>query len=122
MNNVKKLMLGAAVALSTLGGVVVEMQPAKAQLIVVKKDYYVTELLPGKMKLGIAEEKGKETRNWVCIKDTTKVNMREWDGHAFRDKRIAPVDIYKHLKIGQRFQVEGGRDWDQTIVAKKIWF
>ena len=96
--------------------------PVSAQLVVVNKDYVVTELRPGKMQIGVAETKGADTRNWVCLKSTTRVNMRTWDGHRFIDKRIPPADVFRYLHPGRRFKVEGGRDWDQTVVAKKIWF
>lgn len=104
-----------------LGAYVVNAQRASAQLLLVTGEYYVTELRPNKYQIGIALNKGDDTRNWVNVKDDTKINLRKWHGGGFTDVQINRDQLFRVLHPGSKFKVTGGRDWDQTIVAKKIW-
>ena len=102
--------------------VLVQTLPARAQLVNVTDDYYVTELRADKNKIGVAVGKTRDTRNWVKVDGNTRVARRVWvTRHSYRDEVISQAAMWKFLKPGKRIKVSGGRDWDQTIVAKKIW-
>jgi len=102
--------------------VLVPASQADAQLLLVTGEYYVTELRPNRNQIGIALSKGDDTRNWVNVRGDTKIIRRKWTGHAFVDQALNSDQLFAVLHPGMKFKVSGGRDWDQTIVAKKIWF
>lgn len=102
--------------------VLVQTLPARAQLVTVTEDYYVTEVRADKKKIGVAAGKTRETRNWVKVDGNTRVARRVWvTRHSYRDEVISLPAMWKLLKPGKRIKVSGGRDWDQTVVARKIW-
>lgn len=103
-------------------GFLVHAIPAQAQLVTVNEEYYVTELRMDKNKIGVAVGRTRETRNWVRVDGNTRVARRVWvTKHSYRDEVIAQPAMWKLLKPGKRIKVQGGRDWDQTVVARKIW-
>lgn len=97
--------------------------PSSAQLVLVDNQYYVTELRPGKDVFGVALHRGEYTKNWVHVRYDTKVSVRHWLSRArgFRDQIISPRSIFNYLRLGSRIRVQGGRDWDGSVVARRIW-
>lgn len=94
---------------------------AHAQLVLVTAEYYVTEVKQDDSRVGVALHRGDDTRNWVHVKFDTKINQRTWHDGGFTDAIIPPEQFWRVVKPGMRFKVSGGRAWDQSIVAKKIW-
>lgn len=48
--------------------------------------------------------------------------IRDYQGDGtFRDITVNGEAVLNYLKPGQKLRVHGGRDWDNSIVAKKIW-
>jgi hypothetical protein len=92
-----------------------------AQILLVDNTYFVTELQPGKERIGVALSKGTDTQNWVHIKSDTKINLRKWSGKSFTDHAVNPARLFTHLKYGSKMRVYGGRAMDGSVVAKKIW-
>lgn len=97
--------------------------PAYAQLVTVDDEFYVTDLRAAKHEIGVAGNKGADTRNWIHVRSECTINLRQWlgNGRGFRDQRISRERLFQLLKQGSKIKVHGGRAWDQSIVAKKIW-
>lgn len=96
--------------------------PVAAQMVLVDNTYYVTELRPGKMEFGVALHRGEYTKNWVHVRQSTRIVMRKWRGHAFRDYVISSDRLWNVLRLGMKVRVAGGRNWDGSTNAKQIWF
>lgn len=98
--------------------------PSLAQMVLVDSSYYVTEMKPGKMEFGVALKRGEFTRNWVHVKSDTRINRRIWlgGGRGFRDNSISRDHLWTVLRLGMRVHVEGGRAWDGSVSARRIWF
>ncbi len=88
--------------------------PVESQLLYVTGTYVVTELRPDKNKIGIGVGTAKTTRNWVEVQGRTRISRNGVNVSANR--------MWRELKRGTRIKIHGGRDFDQTIVAKKIWY
>lgn len=101
------------------------LAPAWAQLLMVTGDYQVTDVDRRHQRIGIAlrgDDPGRR-QNWVYIKANTVVVRRERvPGGGFRDEFLTFNGFFEVIKKGSRLRVHGGRDWDGTIDAKKIWF
>jgi hypothetical protein len=96
--------------------------PAAAQLVTVNEEYTVTELRQDKNKIGVSAGRSRGTRNWIKVNGDTRVAKRVWvTRHSYRDEVLTHSQMWKMLRPGTRIKVAGGRDWDQTVVAKKIW-
>lgn len=89
-----------------------------AQLVIVDERYYVTEIRADQNKIGISEGQDGKTRTWVDVESKTRIATSV----GSRSTNITRRQMYSSLKPGTRIRVNGGRDWDQHIVAKKIWF
>lgn len=99
--------------------------PAKAQLILVTGDYRVVIVDKGEQRLGIAKRDADPNRrqNWVYVKGRTEIVRRVWlENRAFRDEKLTWDEFFTIVKKGTCLRVHGGRDWDGSIDAKKIWF
>ncbi|NDD27452.1 MAG: hypothetical protein EB084_04215 [Proteobacteria bacterium] len=103
---------------------IVSSAPATAQLVLVDNEYYVTEMRPGKGEFGVALSKGQYTQNWVRLKLDTKIAHRRWlgQGKGFVDETVSPERLFSMLKIGSKVRVNGGRNFDGSVNAKRIWF
>lgn len=100
------------------------MPPASAQLVLVDNEYYVTEMRPGKGEFGVALSRGQYTQNWVHVKLDTKIAHRRWlgAGKGFIDESVSPERLFSLLKLGSKVRVNGGRNFDGSVTAKRIWF
>lgn len=99
------LLLLLAIGLSTTS--------AQAQLVTVDERYYVTEVRPDKHKIGVSAGPDGKTRTWVVIDGRTRVSR---GGYV-----VSSNAVYK-IRPGTRIRVQGGRDFDQSVVARKIWY
>ena len=95
-----------------------------AQLVLVDNEYYVTEMRPGKGEFGVALSRGQYTQNWVHVKFDTKIAHRRWlgQGKGFVDETVSPDRLFSMLKLGSKVRVNGGRNFDGSVTAKRIWF
>ena len=98
--------------------------PSSAQIVLVDNDYWVTEMRPGKMEFGVTLKRGEYTKNWVHVKSDTRISKRRWlgQGRGFVDDRISQDRLWNFLRLGMKVHVAGGRDWDGSVSAKRIWF
>lgn len=98
--------------------------PAVAQILLVTGDYRVTDVDKANQRFGVAlrEDNPNERQNWVTVTPDTVINVRHHlGGGAFRDEIVTFNGVWSVLKKGRKLKIHGGRDWDGTIVAKKIW-
>jgi hypothetical protein len=99
-------------------------QLAQAQLLYVTGDYVVTEQVRSRERIGVALQdanNGGKTQNWLWLKPETKVVLRHWTGSTFWDEELSYERAWQVLTPGRKFRLHAGRDWDGTLVAKKIW-
>lgn len=98
--------------------------PGQAQLLLVTGEYRVTEVDPAKDQFGVAlrDADPNVTQNWVHIDKETTLVVRDYQGDGtFKDITVQGEEAFKYLAPGKKLRVHGGRDWDNSIVAKKIW-
>ncbi len=99
--------------------------PAQAQLLSVTGEYIIVNVDRHGQRVGIAlRDSDLNTRqNWVYIKPDTKIVKRNFlPGGVFKDEVWTFNGFFDRAKKGMKLRVEGGRDWDKSIHAKKIWF
>lgn len=101
---------------------------ANAQLVVVEDTYRVVEIDDAENRVGIANPDADPNvvQNWVYIEPDTRAAAREYyQNGLFRD--MVYSDSEKIIELaemheGDLFKLNGGRDWDGSIDASKIWF
>lgn len=97
---------------------------AQAQLLMVTGEYRVTNVDQDEQRIGIAlrDDNPNKRQNWVYVKADTVIVRRIWlGGGAFRDERMTFNGFFDYVRKGTKLRVHGGRDWDGSIDAKKIW-
>lgn len=98
---------------------------AQAQLLSVTGEYRVTQVDRPQQRIGIAlrESDPNVRQNWIYVKPETKIVKRVFlKNGTFKDKNLNFNDFFDYVKKGTMLRVEGGRDWDKSIHARKIWF
>lgn len=106
-----------------LGGI----RSAQAQILLTTGEYRIVVIDKAEQRLGIAELEANPNRrqNWVYVKYNTelmkRVNPNPDDGE-FRYEKVSWVQFFNDVKKGSLITVHGGRDWDRSIDAKKIWY
>lgn len=116
----KSLSLGVI----ALGFLLMTPLPARSQLLLVTGRYRVVQVDRRHQRIGIAlrDANPNVRQNWVYIKESTKIVKREYLGHgAFRDEFLTFDGFFHSIRKGTLLKVYGGRDWDGSINAKKIW-
>jgi hypothetical protein len=86
--------------------------------------YRVVEIDKENHRLGVAlhEADPGKVQNWVYIDLGTVIVRRiHGDDGWKKDVEVSPTDLFTVVKKGDLMQVHGGRDWDGSINAKKIW-
>jgi hypothetical protein len=122
-NTIANIMLGLGIFAAGSLGVT---QKADAQLVTVESQYRIVEVDRGENRIGIAlpDASPNERQNWVYIKPDTAGSMRQYMGNGtFRDESMTPNGILNAAegRVGGLMKLEGGRDFDGSIDAKKIW-
>ena len=113
----------AALAICLAGGMT---QSAEAQLIVVEDTYRIVEVDDQENRIGIANPDANPnvTQNWVYVEADTKASARQYTNGLFSDRVYTDteqiIDLAE-LHEGELFKLNGGRDWDGSIDASKIW-
>lgn len=98
--------------------------PAQAQMLSVTGEYRVTDVDRAGQKIGIAlrTDDPNKRQNWVYVKPETKIIKRKFlKGGVFQDEVMSFNGFFDYVKKGTLLRVQGGRDWDRSIHAKKIW-
>lgn len=118
---------GVLAATVLAGGLLLSFDKAEAQLINVESKYRIVEVDRGEQRIGVAlpEADPKERQTWIYIKPDTKSSMREYlGGGAFRDEILSTNGIFNaaEARVGNVFKINGGRDFDGSIDAKKVWY
>lgn len=111
-------------AVLLLAAVLVWTPRAQAQILMVTGDYRVTHVDRDEQRIGIAlrDDDPNVRQNWVYVKSDTVIIRRIWlRGGAFRDERMSFNGFFDYVRKGTKLRVHGGRDWDGSIDAKKIW-
>lgn len=94
-------------------------------MLSVTGEYRVVSVDRAGQRVGVAlrDADPNKRQNWVYVKPDTKIVKRSFlGGGAFRDEIMTFNGFFDYAKKGTQFRVEGGRDWDRSIHAKKIWF
>ena len=115
-------LLAAWLLVALLGVLVLCPQGSWAQIVLVDNRYYVTEVRPDHNRIGISEGRDFRTRTWVDVEPRTRISTSLHRGRYLREINLSRREMFDRLKPGMRIHVNGGRDWDQHIVAKRIWF
>ena len=100
---------------------------AQAQIVLTTGEYRVVVVDKAEQRLGIAELSANPNRrqNWVYIKYNTEIMKRvspNPDDGEFRYEKVGWAEFFSTIKKGSLVVVHGGRDWDRSIDAKKIWY
>lgn len=98
--------------------------PAQAQLLSVTGEYRIVQVDRGKQQVGVAlrEANPDKVQNWIHIKPDTKIVKRNFfKNGTFKDEVWTFNGFFDYAKKGTMLRVEGGRDWDKSIHARKIW-
>lgn len=122
-NTIAKLCLGLGIL---AGGTLMAPERAEAQLVMVESKYRIVEVDRTENRIGIAlpDAAPNERQNWVYIKPDTTASMRQNLGNGtFRDEAMTPNGVLDaaQSRIGGMMKVNGGRDFDGSIDAKKVW-
>lgn len=98
---------------------------SQAQLLSVTGEYRVTDVDRPGQRFGIAlrDADPNARQNWVYVKPDTRIIKRKFlPNGTFKDQVYGFNEFFDYVKKGTLLKVEGGRDWDKSIHAKKIWF
>ncbi len=102
------------------------LQPSSAQLIVVENDFRIVSVDQSENRIGIAmpDADPNVRQNWLYLEDDVRLSIRQNVGGAFRDRVYTDKNIIFNVmraNRGQLMTIHGGRDWDGSIDASKIW-
>lgn len=103
------------------------MKPADAQLVVVEEDFRIVSVDENDNRFAIAKPDADPDvrQNWVYLEHDARLARRHYLGNgAFRDEVIRDDEaIFNILRAnrGKVIKVHGGRDWDGSIDASKLW-
>ncbi|MFA5506784.1 MAG: hypothetical protein WC314_05645 [Vulcanimicrobiota bacterium] len=100
--------------------------PASAQLLLATGRYRVVSVDQAEQRIGVArpDDSPKVRQTWVYLKPDTVMVRRRYQGNgSFKDEFITYNAMYEVLRNhkGELVKIHGGRDWDSSIDAKKIW-
>lgn len=121
--NIGTFMLGLGIL---AGGAFVGADKVEAQVLTVESQYRIVEVDTHENRIGIAlpDANPNERQNWVYIESDTNGSMRHYLGNGtFRDEAMTPNGILKaaQSRVGELMKIEGGRDFDGSIDASKVW-
>ena len=110
-----------------VGGMYMTQKRADAQLIKVESSYRIVTVDRAGQRIGVAlpEDDPKVRQSWIYIKpDTTGSLRKKYKGGYFKDFSLGYNEIFSSAEKyrGSLFKVTGGRDFDGSIDAKKVWF
>lgn len=99
---------------------------ANAQLLLVTDRFRVVSVDQAEQRIGVArpDDNPKVRQTWVYLKPDTVMVRRSYDRAGyFKDEFITYNAMYEVLRNhkGKLIKIHGGRDWDSSIDAKKIW-
>lgn len=98
--------------------------PARAQLLWVTGDYKVVCLDESHHRIGIslAGEPNDKRQNWCYLNLDSQMLVKVYDAQGwYKEVTVPSHQILEQLKPGDQIRINGGRAWDLSITAKKIW-
>ncbi|MEW6284040.1 MAG: hypothetical protein AB1758_35835 [Candidatus Eremiobacterota bacterium] len=98
--------------------------PAAAQILLVSGSYRVVKVDPEKHRFAVAVPAADPDirQNWCYLDLSTRMVRRTVDADGWhRDEELEPHQILQALQKGDRIYLEGGRNWDLSIHAKRIY-
>jgi hypothetical protein len=99
--------------------------PAQAQILTADSAYRIVTLKPDEHGFDIqlvSETDHTDAQNWVYFKIETKIYQEIIRSDGSRKVfELTPKKFFQIAKVGDIVRVEGGRDWDMSIAAYKIW-
>lgn len=99
--------------------------PARAQVLTVDSNYRIVTLKPDEHGFDIqlvSESDHTDAQNWVYFKIETKIYQEIIrDDGSRKVFEVSPKKFFQIAKVGDIVRVQGGRDWDMSIAAYKIW-
>jgi len=123
-NLIKYIAAPAALVTCLAGGMT---QTADAQLVVVEERFRIVDVDDTENRIAIAKPDADPNvrQNWVYLDPDTKASARRYYGDgAFKDMVFYDAERIidaAQAREGELFKVNGGRDWDGSIDADKIW-
>jgi hypothetical protein len=120
MNFLKKLAISGGLAVCLFGGLA---QPADAQIVVVEETFRVVSVDRDDHRIAIARPDADPDvrQNWLYIDPETRAaDSNGYQTMVYQDTQKI-LDVAAAHK-GQVFYMSGGRDFDGSIDANKIWF
>lgn len=109
--------------LLALVALVVATAPARAQILLVTGEYRIVDLDRDNNRIGVAlpEAKPDVRQNWIYVKLETEIVKRHSRDGWSKDETLTPEGFWSAVRKGEMMKVQGGRGWDGSITAKKIW-
>src|SRR5262249_13773524 len=99
--------------------------PARAQVLHVDSNYRIVTLKPDEHGFDIqlvSETNHNDAQNWVYFKVETVIYQEIIRNDGSRKVfEVSPKKFFQIAKVGDIVRVDGGRDWDMSIAAYKIW-
>jgi 2-hydroxychromene-2-carboxylate isomerase len=97
--------------------------PARSQILMVTGEYQVVTVDRANQRIGVAlrEDDPNTRQNWVYVRPDTRIVHRVWTGNEFRDENLSFNQFFDSIRHGDKLRTTGGRDWNGTIKATKIW-
>lgn len=122
-NTAIKLMLGLGLI---TGATMVSSERVEAAIVNVESQYRIISVDRAEKRIGVAlaDAPAGERQAWVYIKPETRSSMRKSIGNGmFRDQSMNTKSVLDAAegRIGGLMKIKGGRDFDGSIDAKKIW-
>lgn len=104
---------------------IVLIAPVRAQVLTVDSNYRIVTLKPDEHGFDIqlvSEADHTDAQNWVYFKIETKIYQEIIrDDGSRKVFEVSPKKFFQIAKVGDIVRVQGGRDWDMSIAAYKIW-
>lgn len=99
--------------------------PARAQILTADAPYRIVTLKPDEHGFDIqlvSERDHTDAQNWVYFKVETKIYQEIIrDDGSRKVFELTPKKFFQIARVGDIVRVEGGRNWDMSIAAYKIW-
>lgn len=116
----------AAVSMSSCGAPTSQLDTAShaSALFTVNSQYRIvtSESYDNQFGIALIDANPNVIQNYLHIRIDTRISQRVYTAGGAYDRQISPSNIFSYLSPGQIIRVEAGRDWDNTLVAYKIWF
>ncbi|MFA5504590.1 MAG: hypothetical protein WC314_03090 [Vulcanimicrobiota bacterium] len=123
----RKLLQFLMIAAVLVGVCGLTREPAEAQILKVNSKYRIVTVDRPGQRIGVALPKAdpRVRQSWVYIRPDTASSMQKHYGNGYyKNHQLSFNEIFStaEQRVGQFMSVKGGRDFDGSINAKKVWF